>query len=212
MGFVFRMAWREMRSSWVRLVFFFLCVAIGVAAIIALRSVIQNVRDTMAREAQSLIGADIVIQSPRALDAPAAAIVEQALRGAPLRGRSDVIQTMTMMRPAEGVGLATARMAELRGVDATYPFYGTMTLASGRVYSHTILADRGAIVQPDVLAQLDVKVGDTLVLAGTPFVIRDVLTSEKVQRSGGVAFGPRVYVDIAALRALPVLGSVLSLR
>ena len=206
MGFVFRMAWREMRSSWVRLVFFFLCVAIGVAAIIALRSVIQNVRDTMAREAQSLIGADIVIQSPRALDAPAAAIVEQALRGAPLRGRSDVIQTMTMMRPAEGVGLATARMAELRGVDATSPFYGTMTLASGRVYSHTILADRGAIVQPDVLAQLDVKVGDTLVLAGTPFVIRDVLTSEKVQRSGGVAFGPRVYVDIAALRALPVLG------
>ena len=195
-----------MRSSWIRLVFFFLCVAIGVAAIIALRSVIQNVRDTMTREARSLIGADIVVQSPRPLDGAATASIEQILQRAPVRARAEVVQTMTMMRPAEGAGLATARMAELRGVDAQYPFYGAMTLASGRPYSHALLENHGAIVQPDVLAQLGVAVGDTVVLAGTPFVIRDILTSEKVQRSGGVAFGPRVYIDIAALRALPVLG------
>ncbi len=206
MAFVLRMAWRETRASWLRLVFFFLCVAIGVAAIIALRSVIQNVRDTMTREARSLIGADLVVQSPRPLDAASAARLEELLQGVVVRGRAEVIQTMTMMRPADGVGLRTARMAELRGVDAAYPFYGTMTLASGRPYSHDLLADHGAIVQPDVLAQLGLRVGDTLILAGTPFVIRDVLTREKVQQSGGIAFGPRVYIDLAALRALPVLG------
>lgn len=206
MAFVLRMAWREMRASWLRLVFFFLCVAIGVAAIIALRSVIQNVRETMSREARSLIGADIVVQSPRPLDEAALASLELALQHAPVRARTDVVQTMTMMRPADGVGIATARMAELRGVDALYPFYGTMTLQSGRPYSHALLDNHGAIVQPDALAQLGVNVGDTLILAGTPFVIRDVLTSEKVQRSGGVSFGPRVYIDIGALRALPVLG------
>ncbi len=206
MAFVLRMAWREMRSSWLRLVFFFLCVAIGVAAIIALRSVIQNVRDTMTREARSLIGADLVVQSPRALDEASLSAIDLTLKSAPVQARANVIQTMTMMRPAEGVGLQTARMAELRGVDERYPFYGTLTLASGQAYTHALLENRGAIVQPDVLAQLGVKVGDTLILAGTPFVIRDVLMSEKVQRSGGVAFGPRVYVDLAALRALPVLG------
>ena len=31
-AFVLRMAWREMRAAWRRLLFFFLCVAIGVAA------------------------------------------------------------------------------------------------------------------------------------------------------------------------------------
>jgi putative ABC transport system permease protein len=206
MRFVLRMAWREMRASWLRLVFFFLCVAIGVAAIIALRSVIQNVRRTMTLEARSLIGADILIQSPRALDDAARATLEGVLKDAPVEGRAEVVQTLTMMRPPEGVGLQTARMAELRGVDARYPFYGTMTLASGRPYSHALLADHGAIVQPDVLAQLGVNVGDSLIVAGTPFVIRDVVTRERVQRSGGVAFGPRVYIDIAALRALPVLG------
>lgn len=206
MAFVLRMAWREMRASWLRLVFFFLCVALGVAAIIALRSVIQNVRETMSREARSLIGADMVIQSPRALDPAAVATIEKTLGAAPVQGRANVIQTMTMMRPADGVGLPTARMAEVRGVDAQYPFYGTLTLGSGRPYAHALLGDRGAIVQPDVLAQLGVAVGDTLILAGQPFVIRDTLVSEKVQRSGGVSFGPRVYIDLAALRALPLLG------
>ena len=206
MTFVLTMAWREMRASWMRLVFFFLCVAIGVAAIIALRSVIQNVRDTMTREARSLIGADLVIQSPRPLDDAANEAIETTLRDAPVRGRAQVIQTMTMMRPMEGVGLATARLGEIRGVDAAYPFYGGMTLGSGQAYAHRMLEGRGAIVQPDVLAQLGVKVGDTLLIAGAPFEIRDILTSEKVQRSGGVAFGPRVYIDLADLRALPVLG------
>ena len=44
MMFVLRMALRETRSSWQRLLFFFVCLAIGVGAIVTLRSVIQSVR------------------------------------------------------------------------------------------------------------------------------------------------------------------------
>ena len=47
MAFMFRMAWREVRASWGRLLFFFVCVALGVAAIVVLRSVIQNIRQTV---------------------------------------------------------------------------------------------------------------------------------------------------------------------
>ena len=48
--FVLPMAAREMRASWHRLLFFFICIAIGVGAIVALRSVIQSVRHTLAGE------------------------------------------------------------------------------------------------------------------------------------------------------------------
>ena len=58
MMFVLRMAWRETRAAWIRLVFFFVCVAIGVAAIIVLRSVVQNVRQTLTREARQIVGAE----------------------------------------------------------------------------------------------------------------------------------------------------------
>ena len=47
--FVLRMAVRETRASWRRLLFFFVCIAVGVAAIVALRSVIQSVRERVRR-------------------------------------------------------------------------------------------------------------------------------------------------------------------
>ena len=63
MKFVLRMAVRETRASWRRLLFFFVCIAVGVAAIVALRSVIQSGRGVFGREAKSLIAADILISS-----------------------------------------------------------------------------------------------------------------------------------------------------
>ena len=36
MSFIFNLAWRELRASWRRLLFFFLCVGIGVGSIVAL--------------------------------------------------------------------------------------------------------------------------------------------------------------------------------
>ena len=34
MNFIARMAWREVRASWRRLLFFFICIAVGVASIV----------------------------------------------------------------------------------------------------------------------------------------------------------------------------------
>ena len=63
--FTLRMVWRELRAAWGRLLFFFLCVAIGVGAIAALRSVIQNVRGALVREARVLTAADVVFSTNR---------------------------------------------------------------------------------------------------------------------------------------------------
>ncbi len=49
MRFIATMTLREMRASWRRLLFFFICLSIGIGAIVAIRSVIQNVRVVFAR-------------------------------------------------------------------------------------------------------------------------------------------------------------------
>ena len=61
--FIVRMAWREMRWSWRRLLFFFLCLSIGVASIATLRSVVQNVRAALRAEARTLLGADLALST-----------------------------------------------------------------------------------------------------------------------------------------------------
>lgn len=210
MTFVLRMAWREVRSSGPRLLFFFLCVAIGVAAIVAIRSVIQEVRATLTREARYLVGADLVVQSTRPWPDDVRQKLEGYLAESRVRERMEVVETATMAAsvPASaGARNVTGRvqLVELRAVEKGFPFYGTLELLSGRAWSADVLRGRGVAVQPELLVQLGVSVGDTITLAGQPFTIREVVTRDRVQGRGGFAFGPRVYMDLADLRQSTIL-------
>ena len=58
------MARRELRASWRRLLFF-LCIAVGVGAIAAGRSMLQNAHAAMTSEARTLLTADVQLDSGR---------------------------------------------------------------------------------------------------------------------------------------------------
>jgi putative ABC transport system permease protein len=205
MTFVIRMAWREVRNSWIRLVFFFLCVGIGVAAIVALRSVIQTVRITLTGEARSLVGADLVVQTPRAPSAELRARLDGAFRDGGVVATSNLVDTQTMVAPAARGGTGGVKLVELRGVEPAYPFYGRIELEGGQPYSHALLEQHGAIVQPELLVALDLAVGDRVTIGGQVFTIRAAIARDRVSR-GGIAFGPRVYVDLADLRTTSLIG------
>ena len=88
MMFVVRMAVRETRASWKRLLFFFVCIAVGVAAIVALRSVIQSVREVFGTEAKALIAADVLIGTNREWTPAIRQTIERRLAGAGAIGTS----------------------------------------------------------------------------------------------------------------------------
>ncbi|HXV65378.1 MAG TPA: hypothetical protein VEK15_32080, partial [Vicinamibacteria bacterium] len=79
MKFVFRMAVREIRSSIGRLMFFFLCIAIGVASMVALRSVIQSVGAALLQESKTLTAADVLIWTERPFSENALYIIDEKL-------------------------------------------------------------------------------------------------------------------------------------
>ena len=62
-SFVLRMVSREVRASWRRLLLFFFCVALGVSAIVGVRSIIQSTHGTLMSEARTLLAADMIIRS-----------------------------------------------------------------------------------------------------------------------------------------------------
>jgi putative ABC transport system permease protein len=206
MMFVLRMAVRETRASWQRLLFFFACLAIGVGAIVTLRSVIQSVRGVVTGEARALIAADLVVSSSRGWSDDLREALDRRLTpDAGALVTTESTETATMVRPADAAR-PVARMVELRGVEPAYPLYGRVKLRGGQPYSHGLLAGRGAIVRPELLTQLDVGVGDALQIGGTAFTIRGVLEAEPGGRSGGFSLGPRVLIDKAALHDLGLLG------
>ncbi len=200
------MAWRETRASWARLLLFFLCAGLGVAAIVVLRSVVQQVRTTLTAEARSLLGADIMIESRRP---PAEAVlgrIEGLLAGPAITASTQVIETQTMAAPLPGEGNGHVKLVELRGIEPAFPFYGRLELEGGGSFSHALVAGGGLIVQRELLLALGVEAGDTLRIAGRPFTIRGVIARDRFQQGGGIAFGPRVYMDLADLQATSLLG------
>ena len=66
-----------------------------------------------------------------------------------------------MVRPADPA-TRIAKMAELRAVQAAYPLYGTILLQGGQTYSHSLLEQHGALVRPELLSALQLKVGDQI--------------------------------------------------
>lgn len=203
MRFIAVMAVREMRASWKRLVFFFICIAVGVGAIVLLRSVIQSVRHTFDGEARSLIAADAIIASNRPLSDAALKKIAVRLQAAGAESIRSV-ELPTMVRPADKAG--RARMVELRAVEQGFPYYGRMKVGGGVPYDHSLLRGFGVLVRPELLAQLDLAVGDRLSIGTQTFTIRGVIEGEPGRRLGAFSIGPRVFVDLADLEKAGLTG------
>jgi putative ABC transport system permease protein len=197
MIFVLRMAIRETRAAWHRLAFFFVCIALGVGAIVTIRSVVQTARLVLTGEARALLAADVSLDSGRPWTSEVLARIEATLRGTTVLDRTATIDTATLARPADGREIA--RMVELRAVQPGYPLYGAVTLEHGLVYSHDLLEDGGVLVRPELLAALGVQEGDGIVFGGRTFVIRGVIRREPGQQVGAFSLGPRVILDYDAL-------------
>ena len=197
MRFILVMAGRELRASWRRLLFFFVCIAVGVAAIIALRSVIQSVRAGLSREARTLIAADIRLTSNRGFTPKVMDLVAAEQLAGRVVATSATIEIPTMVRP-EDPSKPVARVVELRAVQRTFPLYGTLALAGG-TYSHDLLSNHGVLVRPELLSQLGVRVGDRILIGNVPFAIRGVIATEPGRSLGAFSLGPRVIIDYDAM-------------
>src|SRR5687768_9971595 len=204
MKFVLRMAVRETRASWRRLLFFFVCIAVGVAAIVALRSVIQSVRDVFGREARALIAADVLISTNREWTSEARELIDRRLKDAGVTHQTETLETPTMVRPADS-SRVVSRMVELRAVGPEFPLYGTIGLQSGTPYSHSVLQNHGLLVRPELLTALSLKVGDPVVIGRATFTIRDVITAEPGRRVGDFSLGPGALIDYADLASTGLL-------
>src|SRR5687768_4095501 len=211
MRFVLLTALRETRSSWKRLVFFFVCIAIGVGAIVALRSVIQSVRDVLSSEARSLMAADIFIWTDRPWQRGTPERIASRVAQIPNASRIDAIEMVTMARPAdERAGIS--KVVELRAVQPGFPFYGRLTLQDGRPYSHALLRNNGALVRPELLAQFGLAVGDAISIGKAQFTVRGVIALEPGRSLSAFSLGPRVFIDYDDLAetGLVAFGSRLS--
>ncbi len=204
MNFVMRMCQREIRSSWRRLLFFFICIGVGVGSIVALRSTVQNANTALVSQARLLLGADVQIDSTRSWDEVTRAAIDRVAQNAFVTGRTDTVEMPTMARPNDA-SREGALLIELKAVGPNFPLYGDFSLADGRPFNSQILESRGAIVGQSLLDRLNLRVGDEVKIGNAPFLIRGVMSADP---GGGTGFrlGPRVFIASSAIEETGLVG------
>ncbi len=99
-------------------------------------------------------------------------------------------------------------LVEVKAIDGAYPLFGHLDLTHGSELHPAMRKSGevwGAVVDPELLARLDIKVGDEVTLGYTRLKIVDTIASEPDKLSGGIDFGPRLMISRAWLEASKLL-------
>ncbi len=193
------MAWRDSRRHRGRLLLFVTSIIVGIAALVAIQSFSENLQRDIAREARTLLGADLLVQGGQ----PAADSVRQLFRQLPASERAETWSLASMAYFPKNGG---SRLAQVRAQAGTFPFYGKFAtrpaaaadtfLAAAADTSRPVAA---ALVEKTLLLQFDLRVGDTIRIGNTPFPIVGELLSAPGRAGIAGSVAPVVYIPLATL-------------
>lgn len=188
-----RIAYRELRGGLSGFWIFLLCLALGVAGIAAVGSVRSTFQDALSKESASLLGGDANLEFTYRF----ASEVELAWMHDFATDISEIVDFRSMVTAGEDRALV-----QVKGVDDAYPLYGNVTLSAGTITE--ALETRGnlpgIIAAPALVDRLQIEIGDILRLGTTDFELRAILEREPDNATAGFSFGPRVIVQLDALR------------
>jgi putative ABC transport system permease protein len=185
---ILSLAWRESRTARRRLLLYMSSISLGVAALVAIDSFASNTQRSVREQARALLGGDMALTSRQNFPKPIVAALD-SLRSRGV-GIADVT-TFASMALVQRTG--NTRLAQIRAVTPGYPFYGEILTAPANRWA-LLQSGRYALVDPSLLISLNARVGDTLALGFTRFIILGTLTSVPGDVGVSSAIGPRVYI------------------
>src|SRR5690606_29308132 len=131
---------------------------------------------------QAIFSADLHVRSQnRSLTIEELAKADEIIGGAAEKAESVRLFSMA-------AGGQSSRLSQLVGISDNYPLYGDITLEKkGKLSSadRKVVSDEAfAWVYPEILVQLNLKIGDTIKLGEQSFVIDDVVIQESAGTIG----------------------------
>jgi putative ABC transport system permease protein len=175
--------------------FFVACLAVGVAAVVAVAGLADSVQGAMQREARPMLAADVAVTSRRALpdsldDVPAELVADRA--------RVRIFTTMVSAVDASG-DEPSSILVELKAVRGAYPFYGALELDPSDQSLASLLTPDQVVVEPSLLRRLHLERGDPLRIGSQTFRIAGEVLAEPDRMEASLAPGPRVFLSIEGL-------------
>lgn len=199
MRFILAMAWRDSRASRRRLLLYSFSIVLGIAALVSIGSFTSNVRRAMDAEAKGLLGADLMVTAPAALPPG----VGDYLEG--LGGEIAHEQTFSSMMTLPAA--RHLRLVQVHALEGAFPFYGAFETEPAGAAARLHEAADVVVLEPTLMAQFGVAVGDKVKLGRTLFTVVGALRKMPGESPGVAMMAPRAYIPMASLAATGLLSN-----
>jgi putative ABC transport system permease protein len=191
---VIQAALRESRGARGRLVFFTACLAIGVAAIVGVAGLIAAIEHGIDAKSRELLSADMSIDARRELPKE----LDAELAKSPIAAGFDRTDVRELATLTSNPRTKKSRLVEVKAVGSRFPYYGEVKLDPPGDFG-AALSDETAIVAPDLVDALGIRVGDSISIGKAQFRVAAVVTEEPGRLDFALTIGPRVFLTLGGL-------------
>lgn len=197
---LFSLAFAESRGAWRRFIFFIVCIAIGVGAVMTVKSFSSLINTAIQSESKGLLAADLEIKGRWEQNPDDIKFQKMAL---PPETQFQFIKELHAMALYPNSNKEKASLlVELKSVPAQapfYPMYGSIESTPPHPLEN-MLADSGAVVDPAFLLRTNLKIGNSFQLGKTRVRINGTITKEPDRITRAFSIGPRVFISHPTLK------------
>ncbi len=181
---LFKMAWRDSRKNRARLFLFLSSIILGIAALVAIQSFGENLKNQLDNEAKELLGADIEIQSRYAFPQKFLGYLDSM----GVQSAREVSFASMVLFTKSG----ESRLVNVRAVEPGYPYYGSF--GTNPINQGVLTNPNQALVDETLLLQYKANTGDSVKVGEITFAIRAGLTQIPGQTGIAATVAPPVFI------------------
>src|SRR5215204_381702 len=185
-----KMAWRDSRRNRSRLLLFVSSIILGIAAMVAIYSLGDNMSAEVDRQAASLLGADLQIASGKQVSPAIQKMVDSL---GDRRSEQRMFPSMIYFSKSN-----KTRLVQVRALGGEFPYYGeleTVPASAGKTFRN----GQAALVDQSMMLQYEATVGDTIKIGSLSFVIAGTLINAPGQTGLSASVAPPVYIPLQYL-------------
>lgn len=168
LNWLFKMAWRDGKSSGNKLILFMASIVLGIAAVVSIQSFGVTLKDNISSESKALMGADFKIDSDDPPNERVLQIMDSL--GGP---KAEEIKFASMAAFPQN---KATKLMQVRGIKGGFPFYGQLETEPENAAT-SYQNEGSALVDATVMLQFGVQAGDSIKIGNVTLPIAGALNS-----------------------------------
>ncbi|MDB5019352.1 MAG: transporter permease [Pedobacter sp.] len=190
---LFKMAWRDSRKNRSRLFLFISSMVLGIAALVAIYAVGDNLNRDIDAQAATLIGADLNLHSNKEPAKPARKLLDSLKAKSTDYAEEQSFASMVLFIKGQGT-----RLVQIRALEGDYTFYGQIESTPQRA-SKTFRTEKNVLVDRTLMLQYNAKVGDSVQIGKLNFNIAGTLDKAPGQSGFASTIAPSIFLPLQYL-------------